>query len=49
MAAAIELLKYVAISVTDLITDELPLSEGVTAMQRAAKKGVLKVLLRMHS
>jgi threonine dehydrogenase-like Zn-dependent dehydrogenase len=43
---AIELLKKQAVEVESLISEELPLREGVQAMERAASKGVLKVLLR---
>jgi len=35
-----------AVRVDDLISDELPLSDGVAAMGRAVEKGVLKILLR---
>ncbi len=45
-APALELLKGGAIDVESLISDEFPLSAGVEAMERAAKPGVLKVLLR---
>jgi len=45
MAPALELLSGDEIGVEDLISDELSLSEGVSAMHRAAEKGVLKVLL----
>ncbi|MEQ1604926.1 MAG: alcohol dehydrogenase catalytic domain-containing protein [Pyrinomonadaceae bacterium] len=43
---AIDLLASGAVRVDDLISDELPLYNGVAAMARAAEKGVLKVLLR---
>lgn len=43
---AIDLLRKGAIDVDSLISEEYPLSSGVHAMQRAAAKGVLKVLLR---
>jgi threonine dehydrogenase-like Zn-dependent dehydrogenase len=43
---ALDLLKKGAIDVDSLISEEYPLSEGVHAMSRAGKKGVLKVLLR---
>jgi threonine dehydrogenase-like Zn-dependent dehydrogenase len=43
---AIDLLKKGAIDIDSLISEEYPLSRGVYAMERAAKKGVLKVLLR---
>jgi threonine dehydrogenase-like Zn-dependent dehydrogenase len=45
-APALDLLKKAAIDVDSLISEEYPLSNGVHAMQRAATKGVLKVLLR---
>lgn len=45
-APAIELLASGAVRVDDLISDELSLSDGVAAMEMAAEKGVLKVLLR---
>jgi hypothetical protein len=35
-----------AIDVDSLISEEHPLSKGVFAMERASKKGVLKVFLR---
>ena len=43
---ALDLLKKAAIDVDSLISEEYPLSNGVHAMQRAAARGVLKVLLR---
>jgi threonine dehydrogenase-like Zn-dependent dehydrogenase len=43
---ALDLLKKSAIDVDSLISEEYPLSNGVHAMQRAAARGVLKVLLR---
>jgi len=43
---ALDLLRRGAIDVDSLISEEYPLAEGVIAMKRAAKKGVLKVLLR---
>ena len=46
-ATALELLSTHSIEVEDLVSVELPLAEGVTAMATAAKGGVLKVLLRM--
>jgi len=45
-APAIDLLRTGAIEVDSLISEEYPLSEGVYAMERAAARGVLKVLLR---
>jgi len=43
---ALDLLKKGAIDIDSLISEEYPLARGVYAMERAAKKGVLKVLLR---
>ena len=43
---ALDLLKKGAIDVDSLISEEYPLAEGVHAMTRAGKKGILKVLLR---
>jgi threonine dehydrogenase-like Zn-dependent dehydrogenase len=43
---AIDLLRKGAIDIDSLISEEYPLSRGVYAMERAGKKGVLKVLLR---
>lgn len=45
-APALDLLGKNAIDVDSLISEEYPLREGVMAMERAAKKGVLKVFLR---
>ena len=45
-APALELLKRGAIEIDSLISEEYSLSEGLRAMERASKKGVLKVLLR---
>ena len=45
-APALELLTGGGIDVTQLISDEFPLADGVAAMGRAAENGVLKVLLR---
>jgi threonine dehydrogenase-like Zn-dependent dehydrogenase len=45
-APALELLKRGAIDIDSLISEEYSLSEGLRAMERASKKGVLKVLLR---
>ncbi len=45
-APALDLLKKAAVDVDSLISEEYPLSNGIHAMQRAATKGVLKVLLR---
>ncbi|MCU1290636.1 MAG: alcohol dehydrogenase [Acidobacteria bacterium] len=44
-APALDLLENGSIEVTDLISEEFPLSKGVEAMRRAAEKGVLKVVL----
>lgn len=46
LAPALDLLKRGAIDVDSLISEEYPLQDGVLAMERAAKKGVLKVFLR---
>jgi len=43
---ALDLLKKGAIELDSLISEEYPLSKGTLAMDRASKKGVLKVLLR---
>jgi threonine dehydrogenase-like Zn-dependent dehydrogenase len=43
---ALDLLKNGAIELDSMISEEYPLSKGVLAMERAGKKGVLKVLLR---
>jgi threonine dehydrogenase-like Zn-dependent dehydrogenase len=43
---ALDLLKKGAIELDSMISEEYPLSKGVLAMDRASKKGVLKVLLR---
>lgn len=43
---ALDLLKKGAIDVDSLISEEYSLDDGVIAMQRAATKGVLKILLR---
>ena len=45
-APALELLKQDAVDVDSLVSDEFPLTEGVSAMRRAAERDVLKVLLR---
>ena len=45
-APAVDLLARGLIRTDDLISDEFSLSDGVAAMQHAAKNGVLKVLLR---
>ncbi len=43
---AIDLLKKNALDIDSLISEEYPLSRGVYAMERAGKKGVMKVFLR---
>lgn len=43
---ALDLLKKAAIDVDSLISEEYSLANGVHAMDRAGKKGVMKVLLR---
>ena len=43
---ALDFLKKGAIDIDSLISEEYPLSRGVHAMERAGKKGVLKVFLR---
>jgi threonine dehydrogenase-like Zn-dependent dehydrogenase len=43
---ALDLLKKGAIELDSMISEEYPLSRGVFAMDRASKKGILKVLLR---
>ncbi len=45
-APALELLKQNAIDVDSLISEEFALSDGVSAMRRAAERDVMKVLLR---
>ncbi len=45
-APALELLKQNAIDVDSLINEEFALSDGVSAMRRAAERDVMKVLLR---
>lgn len=45
-APALELLRRDAVEVQSLISDEFALADGLSAMQRAAAPGVLKVLLR---
>ena len=44
-APALDLLKNGLVKIDDLIDDEFPLSDGIAAFDRAAEKGVLKVLL----
>src|SRR6185436_7124523 len=43
--SALELLSSGSIKVNDLVSDEMPLSDGVTALKRATENGILKVLL----
>jgi threonine dehydrogenase-like Zn-dependent dehydrogenase len=43
---ALDLLKKGAIELDSMISEEYPLTKGVLAMERAGKKGILKVLLR---
>lgn len=43
---ALDLLKKGAIDIDSLISEEYPLAKGVHAMERAGKKGILKVFLR---
>ena len=43
---ALDLLKKGAIDVDSLISEEYPLTRGLHAMERAGKKGVMKVFLR---
>jgi threonine dehydrogenase-like Zn-dependent dehydrogenase len=45
-APALELLKTAAVEVDSLVDDVFPLTSGVTAMKRASRPGVLKILLR---
>ena len=45
-APALELLKQNAIDVDSLISEDFALSDGVSAMRRAAERDVMKVLLR---
>ena len=43
---ALDLLKKGAIELDSMISEEYPLNKGMFALDRAAQKGVLKVLLR---
>ena len=43
---ALDLLKKGAIDIDSLISEEYPLARGVHAMERAGRKGILKVFLR---
>ncbi|HEX8738314.1 MAG TPA: alcohol dehydrogenase catalytic domain-containing protein [Pyrinomonadaceae bacterium] len=46
-APALDLLKNKQIDVSDLISEEFRLSDGLRAVERAGEKGVMKVLLSM--
>jgi threonine dehydrogenase-like Zn-dependent dehydrogenase len=46
MQPALDLLKKGAIDIDSLISEEYPLGRGVHALERAGRKGVLKVFLR---
>lgn len=46
---ALELLKAKAVDVESLISEEFSLTEGVKAMEIAARKGVMKVLLKNNA
>ncbi len=48
-APALELLKNNSIDVESLVSEELSLSEGLKAIERAGQKGVMKVILSMTS
>ena len=43
---ALDLLRKKEVDVENLISEEFGLSEGVRAMEKAAQKGVMKVLLK---
>ena len=45
---ALQLLNERRVDVESLITDQYPLSRGLDAIQHAAQKGALKVILEMH-
>ena len=45
-APALDLLKEKRVDITSLISEEFSLSDGVKAMETAARKGVMKVLLK---
>lgn len=47
-APALDLLKNKLIDVESLVSEELSLSDGVKAIERAGEKGVMKVLLSMN-
>jgi threonine dehydrogenase-like Zn-dependent dehydrogenase len=44
---ALDLLREGRVDVGNLISEEFPLAKGVEAMEKAADKGVMKVLLSM--
>lgn len=46
-APALDLLKNKSVDVESLVSEELSLTDGVKAMQKAEQKGVMKVLLSM--
>jgi threonine dehydrogenase-like Zn-dependent dehydrogenase len=46
---ALNALEHGLVDVEPLITDRFSLSNGLTALQRAQQKGVLKVLLEMDA
>jgi threonine dehydrogenase-like Zn-dependent dehydrogenase len=46
LAPAVELLASKKIDVDELLSEEYPLGEGVAALEQAARRGVMKVLLR---
>lgn len=46
LQSALDVLAAGKIDPTPMITAEMPLSDGVAAMERAAERGVLKILLR---
>jgi threonine dehydrogenase-like Zn-dependent dehydrogenase len=48
-APALDLLKNKRIDVSDLISEEFKLSDGVRAIERAGERGVMKVLLSMKN
>lgn len=45
-APALDLLATGSVDIEGLIAEEFPLADGVAAMERAAEKGMLKILLR---
>ncbi|MEZ5345494.1 MAG: alcohol dehydrogenase catalytic domain-containing protein [Pyrinomonadaceae bacterium] len=46
---ALDLLKHSSFDVSNLISDEYPIADGIRAFEEASKKGVLKVMLSMRS